>query len=167
MQLLFFVFNQRISIDGYKMLFQNSVDGTQIASDMEIIFKGTKQEFNQLGFSEKHVGGLEIVDNKLVYNQNLYNWHKKPYAYGDKLLEAIEKALNTNPQVEIQLESSLGGFRAAMGKMSNNPITLKNLQAYYVEMNRAGLPIEFQNKINEIIDAWKASVRFIDGAVER
>jgi len=82
----YFIFNHRIT--GQQQL----VEAQSIASDQETLFSGSKEELRSLGFTESQIGGFELIDEVLRFNQDLKTLQdikKKPILSGDELGKKI------------------------------------------------------------------------------
>ena len=76
----------------------NRADGSQGACEYqseiseEILFRGTREGFEALGFNESQAGGFRLEDGQLVYDQELYEraQHKqKPTLTGKALVSFL------------------------------------------------------------------------------
>ena len=84
----------------------NKQDGSQSIDEFQnipseiILWQGTKEEFEKLNIKESQLGGLELKNGKLVFNQDKWNKVQKqklPIATGKGLIAFIEKAFLVKP----------------------------------------------------------------------
>ncbi len=78
----YFILNHRISGE------QQLVQGKSIASDHTLIFKGSLEDLTSQGFSVNQVGGFELINNILIFNQSLKDEQlqaQKPLLSGSEL----------------------------------------------------------------------------------
>jgi hypothetical protein len=81
-----FIFNHRLTGE------QQTIEAQSIAEDQTVLWQGSKEEFEKLGIKESQLGGLELKNGKLVFNQELYNNYldsKKPLAMGTDLVRFL------------------------------------------------------------------------------
>jgi hypothetical protein len=104
----------------------NNKNGTQKAGEYqsdiseEILFKGSKEEFEKLNIKESQLGGFELKNGKLVFNQEKYNTYlqsKLPLAMGKDLI----KFLN-----DFNSGMGIGKVKALLIKLSITYLLLEN-----------------------------------------
>jgi len=121
-----YIFNHRLSGE------QIATFAQSIAEDQDILWKGNKEELQQLGFNEKQVGGFELVGNKLVFNQEKYNTYLKsklPLAMGKTLVSKVEKSFTGQPfEFRMQLQSLFLPLKATLESETCNPLSVNDFE---------------------------------------
>ena len=154
----YFIYNHRLTNE------QQAVEAQSIAEDQAVLWQGTKEEFDKLGFNESQIGGLELKNRKLVFNQELYNNYldsKKPLAMGTDLVKFInlttETSLDDNQAFGIV--SKLKDFLLYCQQGRCNPFTKQTLDNTLKTLDKA-----FENGQKELIvglvNKWAETVRF-------
>jgi len=158
-----FIFNQQVQV-GDRLIAQQSYSyGFSVAEGIEVLFEGTLQILETIGFGLEQVGGFEFIGDELLFNQELFEWSHKPWATGQGLLAAVGKALNSNVPTEIQLEAALAPFRAALSKNENQPLTRAKFDKYVIVLSTLGLlSTEQAAAIENVVTQWSSTVRFVD-----
>jgi hypothetical protein len=151
----YFIYNHRLTGE------QLAVEGISIASDHELVWQGEYPEFEALGFNSEHIGGLEIVNGLLSFNQSKKDGDlrlKLPLAMGKGIVAEIELAVASKPITErlelVKLFNNLG-FKELLLSSSCNPLRAVDVPDL-LEMfnNSAELNIEVKGLITNIINSY-------------
>ena len=156
----------------------NRQDGTQICCDYiseiteNVLYKGTKQEFENLGFNEGQVGGFELVDGVLTFNKALFDKNEalkvenaKPIASGEELAKFLSKTKveSLTDKKALQMILKLAPFFSFLKMGRCNPLSEETLQSGIDKamLTTIGLTKSEQSILLNLIENWKKTVRFI------
>jgi hypothetical protein len=101
-----FIFNHRLTNE------QQAVEAQSIVEDQELLWQGKDWDtFNkETGLTQSQIGGLELKNGKLVFNQELYNNYldsKKPLAMGKDLIKFLNDFNSGMNAEDIKIGSNL------------------------------------------------------------
>jgi hypothetical protein len=155
---MIFIFNHRISNE------QQIVEAQSIAEDQMFLWQGTHKQFKDLGFTENQVGGFELVNDKLEFNQDKWNTYlqsKKPLAMGKDLVKFINQTTESTLDdfQAFGIVSKLKDFLLYCQQGRCNPFTKQTFNNTLQTLDKA-----FENGQKELIvglvNKWAKTVRF-------
>lgn len=141
-------------------------EGIAIAEDIEILWQGKDWDtFNQeTGLAQSQLGGLELKNGKLVFNQELYNNYldsKIPLAMGTDLVRFVNQTTESTLDdfQAFGIVSKLKDFLLYCQQGRCNPFTKQTFNNTLQTLDKA-----FANGQKELIvglvNKWAETVRF-------
>jgi hypothetical protein len=155
----YYIFNNK---NGYQRAGEYQSDISE-----EILFKGSKEEFEGLGFTESELGGFELKEGKLVFSiekkAQYEAWKKeqeKPLASGKGLKQFLneQKTAMTDEQL-ITLFDELNSLYNTLDQGRYNPISEAQLN-FLVTFIQSKFPSQLSTILVALIGKWKEGVRF-------
>ena len=155
---MFYIYNHRLTGE------QQAIEAQSIAEDQTVLWQGSKEEFEKLGIKESEIGGLELKNGKLVFNQTLYNNYldsKIPLAMGTDLVRFINQTTESTLDdfQAFGIVSKLKDFLLYCQQGRCNPFTRSTFNNTLQTLDKA-----FANGQKELIvglvNKWAETVRF-------
>lgn len=142
-----------------------AVEAQSIADDQEVLFAGTKEDFEALGFNESQIGGLEKQNGQLVFSEAKFQESenlKKPLAMGKDLKQFLNDAQTDMTDAEVDsLFINIGSIYNFLDQARCNPLTTERKNSLLTLISG-----KFINgtalKVLGLVNQWLATVRLAD-----
>lgn len=150
----YYISNHRITNE------QIGVEAKSIASDHKILFQGDKKDID-----ESKIGGYELVNGVLTFNQVLYDNAQKaklPIAQGKDLVSFIEKAFTGKPFADrMALQGLFAPIKLTLESQTCNPLDEDDFTAVSILVNgNVNLTQDQKDLFIGLARQWKDTVRF-------
>lgn len=148
---------------------QYAIEAASITEDAEILYQGTQADLAAKGFNDSHLGGFELVNNQLSFNQEKKDAYDlaqteaaKPIASGKNLNKFIEDYKSELPlALVLDLLGKIAPFLRLMEQGRCNPLSEAVLEESLLLLDQLSLSPQEKAVINTVVSEWEKTVRFV------